>query len=76
MDEVTITVNPVSLEVVDCKVYPSAGILTCLRDLKMDLARENFDKGQISREVFEQEIQRADRVCVNCEDPVCRFPRT
>ena len=47
----------------------------CLRDLKMDLARENFDKGQVPEKDFEEAIQRADKVCVNCQDPVCRFPK-
>jgi hypothetical protein len=47
----------------------------CLRDLKMDLARENFDKGQVSGREFEQAILRADKVCINCQDPVCRFPK-
>jgi len=50
------------------------GNTPCLRDLKMNLARENFNKGQISEKDFEEAIQRADKVCVSCDDPVCRFP--
>jgi hypothetical protein len=39
----------------------------------MDLARENFDKGQVSEKDFEDAILRADKVCAGCPDPVCRF---
>lgn len=44
----------------------------CLRDGKMTLPREMFDKGQLSKEDFEQAILRADRICQNCQDPICR----
>jgi hypothetical protein len=47
----------------------------CLRDLKMDLSRENFDKGQVSEKEFEEAILRADQVCTRCQNPVCRFPK-
>jgi hypothetical protein len=65
----------VSLEGPDDMFIASDQPEVCLRDLKMDLARENFDKGQVSEQEFEQAILRADKVCVNCQDPICRFPK-
>jgi len=44
----------------------------CLRDEKMASSRKDFNRDQISKEEFEQAILRADKICINCQDPICR----
>lgn len=44
---------------------------TCKRDVRMKSSRERFKENQISEKEFEQEILRANKVCLNCPDPVC-----
>jgi len=52
---------------------PKSGKHPCIRDLKMNPAREKFNRGQISIEDFKQAILQADKVCSQCSDPVCHL---
>jgi hypothetical protein len=43
----------------------------CNRDIKINPFRKQFKNNQISEKEFENEILRADKVCLYCLDPVC-----